>query len=255
MLVLELNDTIKIQLNHRSIRHFKEQALDKKTITTLLEVARQTASSQFFQQFSIIHVTDGAKRKRLAEICNQPPVIQNGELFIFLIDLHRNQQLRKQAGLDDGRLHTMDLYLQGLSDATLAVQNMYVAAESLGLGGVILGSIRNDIAAVSELFDLPEMVIPALGLQIGLPAESSEKKPRLPLDLLVFENKYQSTLPKKVLEDYDQEVAAYYLNRQTNARKETFTNQITGSKSALNKHFTKRDEVLEQTHKQGFLWN
>lgn len=102
---------------------------------------------------------------------------------------------------------------------------------------------------------LPEMVIPALGLQIGLPAESSEKKPRLPLDLLVFENKYQSTLPKKVLEDYDQEVAAYYLNRQTNARKETFTNQITGSKSALNKHFTKRDEVLEQTHKQGFLWN
>lgn len=64
----------------------------------------------------------------------------------------------------------MDLYLQGLSDATLAVQNMYVAAESLGLGGVILGSIRNDIAAVSELFDLPEMVIPALGLQIGLPA-------------------------------------------------------------------------------------
>ena len=50
-------------------------------------------------------------------------------------------------------------------------------------------------------------------------------------------------------------MAAYYLNRQTNARKETFTNQITGSKSALNKHFTKRDEVLEQTHKQGFLWN
>lgn len=32
MLVLELNDTIKAQLNHRSIRHFKEQALDKKLL-------------------------------------------------------------------------------------------------------------------------------------------------------------------------------------------------------------------------------
>lgn len=42
---------------------------------------------------------------------------------------------------------------------------MYLAAESLGLGGVILGSIRNDIRAVSELFNLPDMVIPALGLQ------------------------------------------------------------------------------------------
>lgn len=168
---MNLNDTIKTQLNHRSIRHFKNQQLDKETLNTLYEVANHTASSQFLQQFSIIHVTDKNKRTKLAEICNQPPVSENGELFIFLIDLHRNVKLRQEANLDDGRLHTMDLYLQGLSDATLAVQNMYLAAESLGLGGVILGSIRNDIRAVNELFNLPDMVIPALGLQIGIPDE------------------------------------------------------------------------------------
>ena len=72
-------------------------------------------------------------------------------------------------------IHTMDLYLQDLSDTTLAVQNMYLAAESLGLGGVILGSIRNDIRAVSELFNLPDMVIPALGLQIGIPDEEIQQ--------------------------------------------------------------------------------
>lgn len=172
---MNLNDTIKTQLNHRSIRHFKNQQLDKETLNTLYEVANHTASSQFLQQFSIIHVTDKNKRTKLAEICNQPPVSENGELFIFLIDLHRNVKLRQEANLDDGRLHTMDLYLQGLSDATLAVQNMYLAAESLGLGGVILGSIRNDIRAVSELFNLPDMVIPALGLQIGIPDEEIQQ--------------------------------------------------------------------------------
>ena len=117
---MNLNNTIKTQLNHRSIRHFKNQPLDKETLNTLYEVANHTASSQFLQQFSIIHVTDKNKRTKLAEICNQPPVSENGELFIFLIDLHRNIKLRQEANLDDGRLHTMDLYLQGLSDATLA---------------------------------------------------------------------------------------------------------------------------------------
>lgn len=42
---MNLNDTIKTQLNHRSIRHFKNQQLDKETLNTLYEVANHTASS------------------------------------------------------------------------------------------------------------------------------------------------------------------------------------------------------------------
>lgn len=252
---MNLNNTIKTQLNHRSIRHFKNQPLDKETLNTLYEVANHTASSQFLQQFSIIHVTDKEKRTKLAEICNQPPVSENGELFIFLIDLHRNIKLRQEANLDDGRLHTMDLYLQGLSDATLAVQNMYLAAESLSLGGVILGSIRNDIRAVSELFNLPDMVIPALGLQIGIPDEEIQQEPRLPLSFKVFENEYQDNLSAQDYEDYDKEVEHYYLSRTSNPRKENFTQQIIGKNSNLNRKVTKRDEVLELTHSKGMLWN
>lgn len=149
----------------------------------------------------------------------------------------------------------MDLYLQGLSDATLAVQNMYLAAESLGLGGVILGSIRNDIRAVNELFNLPDMVIPALGLQIGTPDEEIQQKPRLPLSFKVFENEYQDNLSTQDYEDYDKEVEHYYLSRTSNPRKENFTQQIIGKNSNLNRKVTKRDEVLELTHSKGMLWN
>lgn len=53
---MNLNNTIKTQLNHRSIRHFKNQPLDKETLNTLYEVANHTASSQFLQQFSIIYL-------------------------------------------------------------------------------------------------------------------------------------------------------------------------------------------------------
>lgn len=56
------NSTIDHQLNHRSIRAFKPQALSKEQLTTLYEAARHTSSSMFMQQFSILHITEKAGR-------------------------------------------------------------------------------------------------------------------------------------------------------------------------------------------------
>lgn len=52
------NFTIDHQLNHRTIRKFKDQPLTEEQLTTLFEVARQTSSSEFLQQMTIIRVTD-----------------------------------------------------------------------------------------------------------------------------------------------------------------------------------------------------
>lgn len=41
------NETIKHQLNHRSIRQFKPASLSTEQLTTLYEVARQTSTSMF----------------------------------------------------------------------------------------------------------------------------------------------------------------------------------------------------------------
>ena len=47
------NFTTDNQVNHRSIRQFKNQSLTTEQITTLYEAARHTSSSMFLQQFSI----------------------------------------------------------------------------------------------------------------------------------------------------------------------------------------------------------
>ena len=44
------NSTIECQLSHRTIRAFTDEPLTDEQITTLLEVARHTASSSFLQQ-------------------------------------------------------------------------------------------------------------------------------------------------------------------------------------------------------------
>lgn len=92
------NETIKHQLNHRTIRAFKPTTLSTEQLNTLYSVASHTPTSMFMQQMSIMHITDPDKRAVIREISKQPYVGANGDLFILLVDLYRNQQIRQQKG-------------------------------------------------------------------------------------------------------------------------------------------------------------
>ena len=54
--------------------------------------------------------------------------------------------------------------MQAAEDAILALQNALTAIESMGLGGVVLGSIKNDPEKLIQVLDLPKMTFPILGL-------------------------------------------------------------------------------------------
>lgn len=243
------NTTIDHQINHRSIRKFKNQSLNDEQLTTIYEAARHTSTSLFYQQVTILHLTDPQKRAAVREISGQPYVGTNGDLFIFIADLHRNQQIRQQSGNDDGRLHTTDLFMQAVEDATLAVQNALTAAESINLGGVILGSIKNDPVKLIQVLNLPKMTFPVLGLQVGIPDQAPQLKPRLPLNQIVFDNEYPQDFNITDLMEYDQIVTTYYDLRNANQRIDSFTSQINGQK--LNKQQTSRDKLLQAIHDQG----
>lgn len=92
------NKTIDTQLNHRSIRKFKDTTLNKEQLETLYSVFAQTPTSMFMQNASLIHIIDPEQKKKIRELCNQKYVGAEGDLFIFVVDLYRNQQIRKQLG-------------------------------------------------------------------------------------------------------------------------------------------------------------
>lgn len=243
------NFTISHQLNHRTIRKFKDQTLTADQLENLYRVASQTSTSMFTQQASILHLTDPKKRKAVREISGQPYVGANGDLFIFVADLFRNQQIRQQKGLDDGRLHSTDIFFQAFEDTVLMVQNVVNAVESQNLGAVILGSINDDPEKLVQVLDLPKMTFPVLGLQVGVPDQSPQLKPRLPLNFVAFENNFPHSLDIQDLADYDQKVTTYYDLRDANRRIDSFTKQISGPKLA--KHFTNRDKIVQVLHNQG----
>lgn len=243
------NYTIDKQVNHRSIRKFKNQTLSKEQLTTLYEVFRQTPTSMFMQEASLLHITDEAKKKHIQELCGQKYVGAEGDLFIFIIDLYRNQQIRKQLGKDDGRVHTTDIFFQAMEDTILAFQNVANAVESMDLGYVPLGTINDHPLKMLKELDLPKLTFPVLGMQVGISDQKPQLKPRLPLEFTTFENEYPKDFDVKKLKDYDQVVTTYYDLRDTNRRIDSFTKQITGAK--LDNHETDRDQLHRELHQQG----
>jgi len=75
-------------------------------------------------------------------------------------------------------------------------QNVLLAAESVGLGGVYIGGIRNDPHTVVDQLEIPELVVPVFELCLGWPAESPEIKPRQPIDLILQQDVYRDPDPR-----------------------------------------------------------
>ena len=64
--MIDMNETIQRQLEHRTIREFKDQKIPHEVFEQLMEVARRTASSTGMQACSIIRVTDPEMKSKIA---------------------------------------------------------------------------------------------------------------------------------------------------------------------------------------------
>ena len=142
-----------------------------------------------------------------------------------------------------------------MEDTLLAFQNVANAVESMGLGYVPLGTVNDHPLDLLKTLDLPELTFPVLGMQVGVPDQKPQLKPRLPYKFTCFEGEYNKYFNVKELKDYDQVVTTYYDLRDANRRIDSFTKQITGAK--LNNHETDRDQLPKELHKQGLCldWN
>ncbi|MCL1127561.1 oxygen-insensitive NADPH nitroreductase [Shewanella surugensis] len=238
-----MNHTIETILEHRSIRKFTHQTIDDALLTTILNCAIAASTSSFIQCVSIIRVCQQDRRETLAQLAGgQAYVASAAEFFVFCADFNRHKQIHPEA-----QLGFTEQTLIGAIDAALMAQNALLAAESLGLGGVYIGGIRNNPQAVSDLLEMPSHVIPLFGLCLGYPDQHPEKKPRLPQSLVIHQEAYQPELDKQILNDYDNQTRHYYRNRSNGNKDMSWSEQIT---TALNKEA--RPFMKDFIHNKGF---
>lgn len=247
---MERSAIIQQIFQHQTVRQFTGEKISPQVAQELVAAGQRAASSQNMQSFSVISVTDEKILAAIAEITGYDFILKSGWFFVFLADQYRNQQIIAQLGGTSQK--TFDRFLAGVYDATLASENVTLAAESLGYGTAYLGSILNDAPQMIELLHLPPLTMPIFGLAVGQPAVSlaTQVKPRVPQELLHFTNEYPSVLPFATsLAAYDEEVFAYYQEKGY-PKTETFSKHLL--KAGTNSK-EKRKKLLSVLRSQGFL--
>jgi FMN reductase (NADPH) len=185
------NAVIDLLMSHRTIRTFKPDPVPDEHVRTAVEAGQMASTSSAVQAYSLIRVRDMATREAIAELAGpQPKIARCGAFFVILGDTRRHRVAAAREGnAYDQRLES---FLVAAIDASLFAEKMVIAFESMGYGICYIGGLRNDTERLDELLELPEGVYPLFGLCVGVPDESPSKRPRLPVESVLFEERYPS---------------------------------------------------------------
>ena len=159
------NQTLETLLSHKSIRAYLADPLPTGTIEQLVVAAQSASSSSNLQTWSVVAVEDVERKAKLAALANnQAHILQAPVLLVWLADLARLSRVAERQGLPHEGLDYLESFLTAAIDAALAAQNAAVAAESLGLGIVYIGALRNRPAEVAALLGLPPQTFAVFGM-------------------------------------------------------------------------------------------
>jgi len=140
--------------------------------------------------------------------------------IIICADLARQLELFKMLRVKT-KFGPLGKLIQSIVDATLAAQNMVLAAEALGLGTVFIGSVWDSMKKVAEILKVPNDVLPILILCIGYSNETPPRRPRWPRKAVLHENHYKmpsKNLMKEYYEKANKElIEMNYFSKGTNS--------------------------------------
>ncbi|GLC31192.1 nitroreductase family protein [Clostridium omnivorum] len=159
-------DAIEAIYERRSIRKYLDKEVERDNIMTLLKAAAAAPTAANCQPWEFIVIDDAEKLSEMKE------------KFTFA---------RYNAPVAIVVCGNMKLAFKGpgqemwVQDCSAAIENILIAAASIGLGSVWIGvyPIESNVKAVKKILNIPEHVVPLGIVYVGYPAEEKEARTRL----------------------------------------------------------------------------
>lgn len=150
--------------SRRSIRKYTDQPVTDEQVTTLLHAAMAAPSAGNQQPWQFVVVRDKTTLEEIGRIHPHASMAPKAPVGILVCG---DTRVEKYAGY-------------WVIDCAAAVQNLLLAAHSMGLGAVWTGihPMRDRVEAFAKLFGAPEGVIPHSFIPLGYPAEEKKREDR-----------------------------------------------------------------------------
>lgn len=175
---------------HRSYRRFRDEPVPQEVMREMQEAAVRASNTGNMQVYSIIVTTDKALLERLAPCHFSQPAAKAPALVTFCADVRRFSRWCELRGAEP-EYGNFVWFLNAMTDAVLASQNLALEAEAHGLGICYLGTTLYNAPEISEILELPEGVIPVVTVACGYPAGEVPLTDRLPLEAVVHSEVYR----------------------------------------------------------------
>jgi len=240
--------------NHRSIRKYRSEPIPDDMLRQILEAGISASNTGNMQVYSMIVTKDENLRKHLWELhFRQNMVLQAPVHITFCADVNRFNKWCRARNAEPAYENLL-WFCTASIDASLASQNIALAAESFGLGICYLGTTIYNAARIIDILKLPKGVIPVTALVMGYPDEQPPPTGRLPLEAVVHNETYRDFAN----DDIDRLYAELESTEQTRQlleinQKETLPQVFTENR------YTKKDNeavsanFMEVMKQQGFL--
>jgi nitroreductase len=189
---MEVFEAIK---SRRSIRHYKSDPIDDKTVNSVLEAAHWAPSWSNNQCWRFIIVRDIKIKTRIADTLTKIKIddemlenagataIKQAPLLIVVC------AEKGQAGYNtDGTTTTDKGKYWFMFDVALAVENLTLAAHAAGLGTVIIGGF--DSIEVEHILGVPDGFAVVTMTPFGYPEEKGQVSPRKKLGDVIYQEKF-----------------------------------------------------------------
>lgn len=200
---LPANNLVGSMLNHRTQRRYTDDPIPPDRLELIFAAALSSPSKSDLQQVSIIRVTDMEKRRAIgANLPSMPWIVEAPEFFVFCGDTRRIRRVTELRGKSYEN-DTLDTVLNTIVDAALVMQGFITAAAALGYGTCPISHIRDHMAFVGDLLELPDYVFPVAGLCLGAPSAEGFVSLRLPASATVHENAYDDDKMESEVDSYD----------------------------------------------------
>jgi nitroreductase len=191
-----------------SIRDFdKDRNVPEEVLKKILVAGIRAPSAGNIQPRKIIVLKDQVLKERIYELCEEQAFMKDAPIWIVpCVDLHRHMTASKLTGFEYDYTGILP-YTFGVLDTALSIENMVIAAETLGLGSVMIGSIIDHPVKVREILKLPEHCLALCVLCIGYPKKKLERMEKWGYDVIVCEDYYRDLKAEEVSEYWNSRLA------------------------------------------------
>ena len=146
-------------LERRSCRTYLDKEVPEDVLKQLLMAGMVAPSAMNSQPWEFLVMQEPEKKAKVSNLVPYWNMLAKAPLGILIM-----------ANLDGYRASTRDFFMQ---DCAASTENILLAAEALGLGGVWLGLYpkMDKVEAIRKIYNIPEDILPFSLLSLGYPIE------------------------------------------------------------------------------------